>query len=320
MSALRKLESKTSWGDVPLPFVLGAVGVLVAGFVPQIVTGPALPSTLPPLSLDPRASAATHARAQRTTPPAYVRDAFARLGAASERRDSGATAVAARDFAEALVQAAGDDDRARAAIRESLTDGFMHEARARSSGGFVAVAARHRVVRLDGPPPSERELAVARAWFAFRFEALGARASLRGESISLEQTLQKITHDDRRALFAWVLDAECNALLGLPADASLTRAQVQRCSSVRLDFVSLAPAVEPSYPRAEAQATIDALEGRALLAIAARVTDSEPRNALRAAAREAMERAHGRFQSLAASTHERRIVRYMLGAERGEQL
>lgn len=294
--------------------------MLVAGFVPQIVTGPALPSTLPALTLDARASAAAHQHAQRSVPPAYVRESFGRLGAASERRDSGATAIAARDFAEALVQAAGDDDRARAAIRESLTDAFVADVLARRSGGFVAVAARHRVVRLDGPPPSEREIAIARAWFAFRFEALGSRASLRGESISLEQTLQKISHDDRRALFAWVLDAECGALLGVPMDATLTRAQVQRCSSVRLDFVGLAPAVEPSYPRAEARATVDALEGRALLAIAARVTDSEPRNALRAAAREAMERAHGRFQSLAASTHDRRIVRFMLGAERGEQL
>jgi hypothetical protein len=301
-----------------MPIVLGAVGVLVAGFVPQIITGPALPDTLPALAVDARASAQWHANAARRAAPAYVDEAFNRLGAASARRDASATALAARDFAESLVQSAGDDDRARDAIRESMTDRFIAALREQASDGFAQVALRHQIAQ-RGRPLRDREIAVARAWFAFRWEALGSRASIRQEPIALTSVVQRLSPVDRRALFAWVLDADCSALLGVEYERELSRAQVQRCSSVRRDFVSLASAVEPSYPRAEALASIEALEGRSLLALSRAQSDPGLSGALVAAAREAFARAHGRYLALATSGADRRIQRFILATDRAAQ-
>lgn len=301
-----------------MPIVVGVVGALVAGFVPHIVTGPALPSTLPAIALDAKVHAQSHASAPRRAPPAYVEEAFARLGAASARRDSSATALAARDFAEALVQSAADDDGARAAMRESMTDKFIADLRARAHTGFAQVAIRHAIVSPERAP-TVRELAVARAWFAFRWEALGARASIRQEPLALSAVLQRLAPWDRRALFAWVLDADCAALLGVEPTATLSRAQVQRCSSARSEFVALTPSVEPAYPRAEAAASVDALEGRSLLALSRSISEPSARSALVAAARDAFARAHGRYLAIAASTHERRIQRFMLGTDQAAQ-
>lgn len=314
VSAERKHQTSRSWGDVPLPIVLGVVSVLVAGFVPHIVTGPTLPESLPAIALNPRESAAAHRLARRAPVPSYVDQAFDRLGDASARRDGAVTALAARDFAEALVQAAGDDEPARAALRESMTDRFIAQLDRRAHEGFAQVALRHRIVAVDRAP-DERERAIARAWFAFRWEALGARASLRAEHVALDHTAQRLSVEDRRALFAWVLDADCSALLGAPTDAQLSRAQIQRCSSVRTDFVTLATAIERSYPRAEAIATIDALEARSLLALSRSVSDPPTRTALVSSGRDALARAHGRFLSLAARGNERRLQRYMLGTD-----
>jgi hypothetical protein len=301
-----------------MPIVLGMVGVLVAGFVPHIVTGPVLPEALPPLSLDVRACEQWHARATRSAVPTYVTEAFDRLGAASARRDAEATARAARDFAESLVQSVGDDEPARAAIRESLTDRFITALRTGSTDGFVQVALRHNIAP-RARPPREREIAIARAWFAFRFEALGARASIRREPLALSTVLHRLAPPDRRALFAWVLDADCAALLGVEPDGSLARSQLQRCSSVRRDFVSLASTIEPSYPRAEALATIDALEGRSLLALSRTQSDPHLSDALAAAARDAFARAHERYLALATSGTDRKMQRYLLATARAAQ-
>lgn len=301
-----------------MPIVLGAVGVLVAGFVPHIVTGPVLPEALPSLALDARASEQWHARAARRAAPAYVDEAFNRLGAASARREAGATALAARDFAESLVQSAGDDEAARDAIRESMTDRFITALRTGASDGFAQVALRHKIAQ-RGRPLREREVAVARAWFAFRFEALGARASIRQEPLALTAVVQRLSPVDRRALFAWVLDADCSALLGVEREGDLSRAQLQRCSSARRDFVSLTSAVEPSYPRAEALASIEALEGRSLLALSRTQSDPGLSGALVAAARDSFARAHGRYLALATSGADRRIQRFMLATDRAAQ-
>lgn len=330
MSAERKHQTA---GDVPLPIVMGVVVVMVAGFVPHIVAGPALPERLRTVSLDPIANSAAHRAARRRAPPAFVEQAFDRLGQASARRDSAATAVAARDFAEALVEGAGDDDTARSAVREAMTDRFITDLLGVASqrgpspcaattnpqrAGFACVALRHRIVPA-GRAPSERELSIARAWFAFRWEALGARASLRGEHVSLDTILQKLLPEDRRALLAWVLDADCTALLGAESYALLSRAQLQRCSSARVEFVSVAPAIERGFDRAEALATIDALEGRALLALSRSVSDAATSAALTTAARDALARAHGRYLALAARGGDRTIQRYLLATDQAAQ-
>jgi hypothetical protein len=333
VSAERKHQTA---GDVPLPIVMGVVVVMVAGFVPHIVAGPTLPERLPTVSLDPIANSAAHRAARRRAPPAFVEQAFDRLGQASARRDSAATAVAARDFAEALVEGAGDDDSARAAMRESMTDRFITNLLGVASQrgpspcaaptsqqregrqGFACVALRHRIVPA-GRAPSERELSIARAWFGFRWEALGARASLRGEHVALDTILQKLLPEDRRALVAWVLDADCTALLGAEPYAQLSRAQLQRCSSARVEFASVAPAIERGFDRAEALATIDALEGRALLALSRTVSDPAASAVLTTAARDALARAHGRYLALAARGADRTIQRYLLATDQAAQ-
>ncbi len=303
---------------MPLPLVVGICVMLVAGFVPFIVITGALPERLPETSMDASASEAAHRRAARRAIPAYVDRALRELGDASARRDAAATAAATRAFADALVEAAGDDDQARAAIREAQCDQFLARAATGSPDGFARTAARHGVIAL-GRALTPRERAIARAWFAFRWEALGARAALRGERLSLDHALSKLLPQDARTLLAWVLSSDCASLLGLREDELAARAQVERCSAARRDFVVIAANASREYPRAEALAAVDALEGRALAAIARRSPDAAVRAALATAARESFARAHGRYTDLAVASDSRKIKRFMLGAMQASQ-
>lgn len=293
--------------------MLALLGVLVAGFVPHVVVGPALPESMPPFALDVAASESAHRAARRATAPAFVREALARLGDVSARRDGPAIAIASRDFADALLQAAGEDREARAALRESECDRFVARVERGPRDGFVSVALRHGVAP-SGRAMTPRERAVARAWFAFRWEALGARPALRGERASLDDVLSRMIPEDRRALLSWVLDADCDALLGVPRDALSTRAQIDRCTAARREFLSVARRVDPRYPDALARAALDALEGRALRALAGRTVDDAARALLESAARDAFVRAHARYTELASVSEDRQLRRWMLGA------
>lgn len=303
---------------MPLPIVLAVLVVLVAGFVPHITLGPTLPESLPIVSFDPASSVVAHTRARRTTPPPWLNSALDRLADASARRDSALTAVAAHDFADGLVQAAGDDRAARAALREAQCDRFLADIDGGIDRGFVAVARRHRVAPV-GRALTARERAIARAWFAFRWEALGSRSALRGERDALEAVLATLLPVDRAALLSWVLEADCASLVGLADDRLATRAQLERCTAARRDFATVAPAIVRSYPRAEAIATINALEGRSLRSLAAHSTDELVRGQFEAAAREAFQRAHALYIDVAAQSQDRRVRRWLVGTLQAAQ-
>lgn len=293
--------------------MLAVVGVLVVGFVPHIALGPALPDSLPVVAMDPSRSAAAHMRARRSAPAPWLDAALDRLADASARRDNALTALAAHDFADALVQAASDNRAERAALREAHCDRFIAQITGGTDTGFVTVARRHGVAPI-GRPPSPREVAIARAWFSFRWEAFGSRSSLRGERDALDDVLSRLLPEDRTSLLSWVLEADCATIVGLADERLATRAQIDRCTSARRDFVSVAPAIVPGFPRTEAMATIDALEGRALRALASRSTDELARGQLESAAREAFQRAHAKYTDVAAQNSDRRVRRWLVGS------
>lgn len=293
--------------------MLAVVSVLVVGFVPHIALGPTLPESLPVVALDPSRSDMAHRRAQRTAPAPWLDSALDRLADASALRDNALVALAAHDFADALVQAGADDRDVRARLREAQCDRFMARVERGADGGFVTVARRHGIAPV-GRALTPRERAIARAWFSFRWEAFGSRRSLRGERDALEDILSRILPEDRVAFLSWVVEADCASIVGLADERLATRAQIDRCTSARRDFVAVAPAIVANYPRAEAMATIDALEGRALRAIAHRSTDELARGQLESAAREAFQRAHAKYTEIASQNSDRRVRRWLVGS------
>jgi hypothetical protein len=312
VSTARKQESSRSWGDVPLPLVLALLALIVAGFVPFIVVTAALPERLPEASLDPGASDRAHRAIPRRSVPAYLERALDELGEASARRESARVSVAARAFADAVIEAGGDDLAIRASLRESQSERWLARAAGGATDGFALTAERHgAIVRRRALTPRER--AVARAWFAFRWEAFGARTALRAERLPLPTVLARLLPEDRRALLAWVFDADCHELLGVAPQSVSARSAIDRCAAARREFVSVAQGALGAYPRAEALATIDALEGRDLAALARRTPDDADRSALASAAQQAFARAHGQYMDLAAATQDRRLKRFLLG-------
>ncbi|MDP3279120.1 MAG: hypothetical protein Q8Q09_28265 [Deltaproteobacteria bacterium] len=266
--------------------------------------------------LDPTASTNHHQHALRRTPPTYVTDAYDALARAQTQRDPVAIGEATRTFAERVLHAVGDDNTARAALREALCQRFLSQAQSSprtDSAALVRTAVRHGVIPAHGTLTAH-STATALAWCAFRWEAAAARASLRNEHTSLEQVLVLLNPADRRALFAWVLSANCHALVGQLPSESLTVSAIARCASVRRDFVTLAQRVEPGYPTDEALPAMLALEGRALIAAREQTQDGLERAAFASAAQSAMERAHAMYSELHQQRPTRTFARYLLGA------
>jgi hypothetical protein len=312
VSTARKQESSRSWGDVPLPLVLALLTVLVAGFVPFIAITAALPERMPDARLDPASSERAHRAIPRRTVPAYLERALDELGDASARRESARVSVAARAFADAVIEAGGDDPATRVALREAQSERWLARAASGAADGFVLTAERHRAIA-RGRPLAPRERAIARAWFAFRWEAFGARTSLRAERLPLSTVLAHLLPEDRRALLAWVFSSACHELLGVASQSVHARHAIDRCAAARREFASVARGTLGDYPHAEALAAIDALEGRDLAALARRTADDADRPALQAAAQQAFARAHSQYLDLAASTQDRTLKRYLLG-------
>ncbi len=242
----------------------------------------------------------------------FVDERFAVLGAASARHDGPATAAAQRDFISFLIDAGVTNPAARSAVRERHLRAFL---RALDTGGtdpLLTIAQRHRLAGMYADPGVDRAMLVA--WFDFRWEALAAPEALRGERVSLATLVERLPAAERPAIAAWVLSATCEALLGVRPGSELPQRDVTQCAAVRREFVDTASAVDPSYPAREAHAAVDVLMARALDRRAQQAQDAETRGALRAAAREAYERAQGHYTLLASGSDSRRFRRYLRGA------
>ncbi len=306
-----------------MPMVLAVLVVLIVGFVPYIsprsLRG-ALPTELPPLVIDPLTSATEHQRAPRRPAPPYLNEALDRLGESTLRRDQGQIIAASRMFADAVIQAGGDDTVVRDGLRETQLDRFLAHAQQGQRDPLLLVARRHELLGQNSHDTaiSPAELAVLRAWFSFRWEAAGARSILQSEQAPLDQLVGRLKAPDRRALLGWVFSASCESLMGLPQDTVLTRPMVERCTNARRDFLALAEQVDRSYPSAFASASLLCLEALSLRRAALATNNAEERAATQRTAQALLARSHGEFNNLLArDTGALRplVERYFLGTQ-----
>ncbi len=319
MQMAKSNKSSHSNFDVPLPIVLAIVVVLIAGFLPYISPRAfrgALPTELPILVVDPLTSATSHQHVSRRAVPTYLNDALDRVGESTLSRDAAQVANASRVFADALIQAGGDDLSVRAGLREAQLDRMISHAQNRTRDPLVLVAQRHGLLLSN----SSAALARARAWFSFRWEAAGARAVLSAEQAPLEQLVGRLLADDRKALLSWVFSVSCETLMGLREPTAFSRQSIERCTAARRDFLALAPQVDAGYPVALASASLLCLEALYFRHTAIGATDPSMRAVLERLAHDDLGRAHNEYQAVLAGQvdpQQRPVIeRYFYGTER----
>lgn len=319
--AKHNASSHTSF-DVPLPLALAVLVLVVAGFLPYITPRGlrgTLPTELPPLVVSGDANWNAHEAVPHQDVPVYLDEALDRLGESTLSRDHGLIAASSRTFADALIQAGGDDPEVRKRLREVQLIRFMNHADRGVRDPLVEVARRHRLLTTRTSFTSV-DAARARAWFSFRWEAAGARAVLRQEQAPLDQLMLALLPEDRKALLSWVFSASCETLMGVPQETAFNRATIERCTSARRDFLALAPQVDSTYPVNLASASLLCLESLHFRRTAAHAVDPVQRAHLDRLAQEGLARAHGEFNNLLAGDVDPRqrptIERYFLGTER----
>lgn len=314
---LSRKSNLASPGDVPSVIVGALIAWLLAIFVPLASLTPDLPSTLPPLWFPASAIVDFGHRPRPRPAPPFLDESYETLARAAASREPQALARAQRAFAALVIDAAGDDVSLREAFREHYLRRFLAALEHHPDHPLVTIAARHRFLETETPTSiSSVSRAMLIAWFDLRWETLAARESLRDERLSLERLVGRIPPAERRAAVAWILHADCDALLGTVPDRALSPSQWQQCAAVRQEFVGLARRLDPSYPVDEARAAVDVLLARGLLQAATTARDPSERAALEQSAREAFGRAHGLYTLLAERDPSRRLRRYLLGTAR----
>ncbi|MEI8255342.1 MAG: hypothetical protein WCJ30_06670 [Deltaproteobacteria bacterium] len=304
--------SPASPGDVPSLIVAALLVYLVAVLAPLVAVTPDLPATLPPLHYRSAFILSSRGDARPSEAMPFVDERFAVLGAASARHDGPATAAAQRDFVAFLVDARATTTESRASVRERHLRAFLHALDTGGSDPLLTIAQRHRLAGMYADPGIDRATLVA--WFDFRWEALAAPESLRGERVALAALVDRMPPAERPAITAWVLSATCESLLGVRPGTELPQRDLAQCAAVRGEFVDMASALDPAYPWREAHAAVEVLLARALDRRARGASDAEARGALRTASREAYERAQGHYTVLASGGGSRRFRRYLRGA------
>ncbi len=297
--------------DVPNSIVVGVVILLLVIFVPIVRPMPALPTHLPPVRYDAMAiERSALAGAGRPT-PAFVDEAYTLLLRAIGERQLEGVGPLQREFAAFMYDFAGEDIRARQAVRQRYLREFLRARRERRPHPLLGVARRHRLLAPESPPWLSDAMVIA--WFDMRWEMLAARDSATGDAPALDRLLQRLPPEERRALAAWIVASECDAILGAPAGASFTPRHLEGCASVRREFVGLAYEMDHSYPLDEARGTIEVLLARGFEQLARALTDDDQRAGARAGARDAYDRASGYFTRLLAQAPSRRIRRFQAG-------
>jgi hypothetical protein len=303
-------------GDVPSGIVAALVVWLLAIFVPLASITPDLPTSLPPLPVRDDAILDFHARLTPARGAPYLDESVEALARASATHDPQAIARAQRELAAFVVDAAGDDQAARDALRERYLRRFLAALESGARDPMLATAARHRLVGPDAAPGVTRAMLVA--WFDFRWEAVTARETLRDQPIPLGRLIERLPLAEQRALVAWALRVDCDALLGTPPRRPLAPEQLAQCAALRQEFVGLARVLPGSdYPVDEARAAVHVLHARELLRSAAAERDLARRGAMEHAAASAYAQAHAIYSLLAEQRPSRRLQRYLLGSSRG---
>jgi hypothetical protein len=209
-----------------------------------------------------------------------------------------------------VIDAAGDDVSIRRAIREHHLRLFLDAVANGTDDPSVALAERHRLA--GGNSGAGVDEAVQIAWFDASWERFAARESLRGDPLDLEQIAARIPPQEARALTAWALEVECDALLGAPAGHRFTPSDWEQCALVREQYVGLARVLDAGYPVDRARADVDALLGRDLEGSGA---SDEERAAAHTSAHEAFSRAHAMYTALAEHEPSRLLRRYVWGTQ-----
>ena len=312
-----RASDKHRHGDVPLGVAAGLVATLVALFLPMASVGPAYPTSLPALSHDPEATLAAH-RADLALPrPAatpIVLEAWRALSAAQARRDATAMSVYQPRFAHHLFEATGHNPAADRAVRAAARERFLREVND-ARAPLTQVAARHRLAGPDAAPTVDDAQRVAR--FDLRWERLAL--PVRDDGTELEPittTLLRVPPPSQRAFVAWGVSASCMELLGA-VERRPTLTDPRRCATFRRDLVTLASAMDRSYPRDEARAAVEVMLATGLL----RVTDAsrtdrdvpveaDATGTARDDAHAAFARARDLYAGLLRRDRERRVERY----------
>jgi hypothetical protein len=302
-------------GEVPSVIVAALIVWLLAVFVPLASITPDLPSTLPSLSVSDDAILALHARIRAANGAADLDESFTALARAGAARDLPSLGRLQREFAARVLDTVGDDPTARAALRDSHLRRFLTALERGSADPVVAIAARHRLVGAGATPGITRATLIA--WFDYRWEMLAAREVLRDQPLPLERMLGRLPPAEGRAMVAWVLRADCDALLGTAPDAPPGAEQLLQCAALQREFVALAARLESGYPADEARAALDARLAHSLASLAARASEAGVRSQLEQASRDVFARAHGQYTLLAERQPSRRLQRYLLATAHG---
>lgn len=249
--------------DVPPAVVGGALGLLLALFLPLSHRTPEWPAELPHLTCDESAVIAEHRRdLARPLPPSFaaVDRAWTRWSRAAAAGDPARSDAARQDFADTLRHAATQGADVSIALRARAAQRFLDDLE-RPDAPLSIVAARHGL----GPRGQWYATRATRlAWFALRWERNAAPVADDGRVEPLTDSLMRISPSYQRAFLSWALDARCTELIGATEARPITPADVRACANFRGDLVPIARAVDPRYPDEESRAAVDVLLARGL--------------------------------------------------------
>jgi hypothetical protein len=303
--------------DVPLALAAGALGVLLALFVPLSHVTPAYPTELAHLPADDAAVLRDHRAALALPAPPATREVLAAWdawSAAAARGDAEAAHTTRETFAARLAAATGRVRAAQDALRARAAEAFLARLDA-PRAPLTRVAARHGL--------TARSWYVTRAarvaWFALRWERNVAEPGDDGELEPIADTLLRVPVSYRRAFASWALDARCPELVGA-AGRALTPDGARACGRFRADLIDLAAHLHPRYPREEARAAADMMLALGLRRAVApapdapvTVVDDAARGPALADAQAALLRAEARYAAMLRATPTRRAERLYRG-------
>ncbi len=259
--------------DVPLGVVGGALGLLLALFVPLSHRTPEWPTELPHLAYDEAAVIAEHRRdLARPLPPSFaaVDRAWSRWSQAAAAGDAARSDAARQDFADTLRHASTQGADVSIALRARAAQRFLDDLE-RPDAALSVVAERHGL----GPHGRWYATRATRlAWFALRWERNAAPVADDGRVEPLADSLVRVSPSCQRAFLSWALDARCTELIGATAARPLTPADVRACANFRGDLVPIARAADPRYPAEESLATVEVLLARGLRDLTRRPDDA----------------------------------------------